>query len=130
MSNETEFDLVGRYLHDWPPTTSVEARDAAAFGIAFLVLIAVLLTACTLCDVAMCRRRHQRRRQEQWERNMLRILDVFSDDDIQRMCERHRRNSHVPRFDLRRSSGLRAPKVVPYMAAPPPSYSDVTMQDA
>ena len=121
-----EFDLVSRYLHDWPPSSSVEATNAALYGLAFLVIIAAFLTMCTLCDFEMCRRRGRRKRELQRKHDMMRVLSRFSEDDLLRMREKEHRMSLVPTYDLRRSKRLRMPKVVPYhVTESPPPYMSI-----
>ena len=121
-STTTEkFNLVKKYLHDWPPAIGVDVSDASTYGIAFIVVIGLLLTCCVIIDIDFFRRKlilvRNRKRAKELERQLRAIKT------------RGQRRAVLERFryDVMSYSGRRSPKIVPYHAhdSPPPRYTKV-----
>ena len=120
-STTEEFDLVKKYLSDWPPAKGVDVHDAATYGLAFLILIGLLFTFCVVLDLDFFRRKLKSIRELKREKELEQLLGI----QCQTKAERERAQARrVAEEAERRYSGLRAPTVVPYdmLQSPPPYY--------
>ena len=116
-----KFDLVKKYLHDWPPAFGHDVSDAATYGLAFIVVIGLLLTCCIVIDIDFFRRKMKLLRQKKHEKELEKLLRVQSSAG-QRRAVSERLRLHRADVTTPRHSGRRSPRIVPYHVndAPPP----------